>query len=53
VDTLRGLLWDDRELAAALRAGDIAIEGDRRAVTRLLTLFPRPAPAAPVSIQRG
>ena len=40
--TLSALVWDRRELAAALRAGDITIDGDQRAVTRLLELFPRP-----------
>src|ERR1700754_2713575 len=49
VDTWRGLIWDDRELPEALGAGDIAIDGDADAVTRLLTLFPQPeaAPSGP------
>jgi DNA-binding HxlR family transcriptional regulator/putative sterol carrier protein len=45
VDTWRAVLWNGRELADALRAGDMRIEGDRRAVTRLVGLFPRPEPA--------
>jgi DNA-binding HxlR family transcriptional regulator len=44
--TLSAVIWNGRDLADALRAGDIAIAGDRRAVTRFLTLFPRPRPAA-------
>src|SRR3954469_683417 len=44
--TLSALIWGRRELADAVRTGDIAIEGDRRAVTRFLELFPRPRPAA-------
>jgi DNA-binding HxlR family transcriptional regulator len=46
VDTLRALIWGGRGLAEALRAGDITIDGNRHAVTRLLELFPRPRPAA-------
>ena len=45
--TLSALIWKDRELAAAERAGDVTITGDRRLVDRLLGLFPRPAPAGP------
>jgi DNA-binding HxlR family transcriptional regulator len=44
--TLSAVIWNGRELSDALRAGDLTIEGDRRAVTRLLRLFPRPQPAA-------
>jgi DNA-binding HxlR family transcriptional regulator len=44
--TFSGLIWDGRELGDALRAGAIAIEGDRGAVDRFLGLFPRPQPAA-------
>ena len=47
--TLSALIWDGRRLAEALRAGDIAIEGDRRAVTRFLELFPQPRPATPAA----
>ena len=36
--TLSAVIWERRELADA----DIAIEGDERAVTRFLELFPRP-----------
>ena len=44
--TFSALIWDGRDLADALRTGEIAIEGDRDAVTRFLGLFPQPAPAA-------
>jgi DNA-binding HxlR family transcriptional regulator len=47
--TLSALIWERRELADALGAGDIAIEGDHRAVTRFLELFPRPRAAAPAA----
>jgi DNA-binding HxlR family transcriptional regulator len=40
--TLASILWHGRKLDEARRAGDIAIEGDRTAVTRLLALFPLP-----------
>jgi DNA-binding HxlR family transcriptional regulator len=41
--TLASILWHGRKLDEARRAGDLAIEGDRTAVTRLLALFPLPA----------
>jgi DNA-binding HxlR family transcriptional regulator len=41
--TLAMVLWHGRALDDARRAGDAAIEGDRRAVGRLLRLFPLPA----------
>ena len=41
--TLAGVLWHGRRLDEARRAGDLAIGGDRAAVTRLLALFPLPA----------
>jgi DNA-binding HxlR family transcriptional regulator len=44
--TLSAVIWQGRELAEALRAGHLRIDGDRRAVTRLVTLFPQPEPAA-------
>ena len=44
--TLSAVIWNGRELADALRAGDLRIEGERRAVTRLVGLFPRPRAAA-------
>ena len=34
------------ELDAALRAGDLKVEGDKQAVKRFVGLFPRPEPAA-------
>jgi DNA-binding HxlR family transcriptional regulator len=42
--TLAAVLWHGRDLDEARRAGDVAIEGDRRAVTRFLALFPLPTP---------
>jgi alkyl sulfatase BDS1-like metallo-beta-lactamase superfamily hydrolase len=42
--TLRGLVFGDRELDEALRAGDLALTGDRQAVEHFLHLFPRPTP---------
>jgi DNA-binding HxlR family transcriptional regulator len=47
--TLSALIWERRELADALSAGDIAIEGDQRAVTRFLELFPPPRPSVPAA----
>lgn len=44
--TFSAVLWNGRELTDAQRAGDIRIEGDRRAVDRLLGLFPKPEPVA-------
>ena len=43
--TLRSLVFGNRDLAEALRSGNLTLEGDRQAVTRFLRLFPRPAPA--------
>ena len=43
-DILEGI---DDELAAALRAGDVRIEGDGAAARRFLALFPPPEPAPP------
>ena len=40
--TLATVLWHGRKLDAARRSGDIAIAGDRKAVTRFLGLFPVP-----------
>jgi alkyl sulfatase BDS1-like metallo-beta-lactamase superfamily hydrolase len=44
--TLSALIWDRRDLADALRAGDISIRGDRGAVPRFLELFRPPRRAA-------
>jgi DNA-binding HxlR family transcriptional regulator/putative sterol carrier protein len=41
-DTLNSVLWGDRKLAEAQRAGELAIEGDKAAVERFLRLFPAP-----------
>jgi DNA-binding HxlR family transcriptional regulator/putative sterol carrier protein len=48
-DTLAALVYDGRELAEAMRSGDVKIEGDESAVERFLTLFPPPEPAAPAA----
>jgi DNA-binding HxlR family transcriptional regulator len=45
--TLAAVLWNDRPLAGAQRAGEISIAGDQVAVERLLRLFPMPSPASP------
>jgi DNA-binding HxlR family transcriptional regulator len=50
VESLRAVLWLGRKLDDAVRAGDLSIEGDRSAVTRLVGLFPRPEPAAPAAV---
>jgi DNA-binding HxlR family transcriptional regulator len=44
--TLAALLWHDRGLADAARAGAIRIDGNRAVVERFLELFPPPEPAA-------
>jgi DNA-binding HxlR family transcriptional regulator len=44
-ETLAALIRRRRTLADALSAGDIAIDGDQRAVAHFLTLFPQPRPA--------
>lgn len=46
--TLAALVYEGRELAEALRAGKVKIEGDEAAVERFVRLFPLPEPAAPV-----
>jgi DNA-binding HxlR family transcriptional regulator len=43
--TLATLLWHGRRLSEALRSGDVAMEGNRQALTRFLGLFPLPEPA--------
>lgn len=47
--TLASLVYAGRDLAEALRSGDMRIEGDKAAVERFLGLFPLPAPAAPAA----
>jgi DNA-binding HxlR family transcriptional regulator len=42
---LAAVLGHGRELDQAERAGEVTIEGDRRAAKRFLSLFPAPAPA--------
>jgi DNA-binding HxlR family transcriptional regulator len=46
--TLARVLWHGRVLAAALKAGDVRIDGDRSAGRRFLALFPPPRPVAEV-----
>jgi DNA-binding HxlR family transcriptional regulator len=40
--TLASVLWHGRKLDEARRTGDLAIEGDRKAVSRFVALFPLP-----------
>jgi DNA-binding HxlR family transcriptional regulator/putative sterol carrier protein len=50
VKTLRSVLWQRLDLAKALRNGEIKVDGDRRAVSRFVRLFPMPEPAAPPAV---
>jgi DNA-binding HxlR family transcriptional regulator len=43
--TLAALVYEGRQLAEALRRGDVRIEGDEEAVERFLSLFSLPEPA--------
>jgi DNA-binding HxlR family transcriptional regulator len=43
--TLMEVMWQGRSLADAVREGDAAVDGDRRAAARFLALFPLPEPA--------
>ena len=45
-ETLAAVLWGDRPLADAERAGDLHVEGDRSAAKRFTRLFSLPQPAA-------
>jgi DNA-binding HxlR family transcriptional regulator/putative sterol carrier protein len=47
--TLAALVFDGGQLAEALRSGGLKLEGDESAVTRFLSLFPLPEPAAPAA----
>jgi DNA-binding HxlR family transcriptional regulator len=47
--TLARVLWHGRRLTAALRSGDVRIEGDRGSARRFLALFPAPRPAEPAA----
>jgi DNA-binding HxlR family transcriptional regulator len=49
-DTLAALVYDGRELAEAVRSGDVKIGDDESAVERFLTLFPLPEPAATAEV---
>ncbi len=44
--SLAALVYEGRELAEALRSGDVKIEGDESAVARFVTLFSLPKRAA-------
>jgi DNA-binding HxlR family transcriptional regulator len=44
---LSAVIWNGRDLDDALQAGELRIEGDRRALKRFLGLFPRPEPVVP------
>jgi DNA-binding HxlR family transcriptional regulator/putative sterol carrier protein len=46
--TLAALVYEGRELAEAMRAGEVKTEGDEAAVERFVRLFSLPEPAAPV-----
>jgi pimeloyl-ACP methyl ester carboxylesterase len=46
-ERLRALIWDGHELADALSAGDVTIDGDRRAVRPLPRAFPHRASRRP------
>lgn len=48
--TLRSVIFGGRPLAEAVGAGDLTMDGDRRAVARLVELFPRPVPAQPARL---
>jgi DNA-binding HxlR family transcriptional regulator len=43
--TLSRVLWHGRQIAGAIRSGDLRITGDRSAGRRFLALFPAPRPA--------
>ena len=43
--TFLDLIRGRRDLAGALASGDVRVEGDERAVSRFLGLFPLPEPA--------
>ena len=44
--TLAALLYGDRQLDDAVRAGDVTIAGKTAVLTRFLRLFPLPQPAS-------
>jgi DNA-binding HxlR family transcriptional regulator len=48
-DAIAQVVYGGRDLNAALRAGDIAIDGDKAVVAKLVTLFPLPE-RAPVTV---
>ena len=50
VETLHEVIWQRLEVAKAVRDGEIRIEGDRRAASRFVGLFPLPEQAAPPAL---
>jgi len=42
------VVYKDRQLAEALRSGDLKFEDDRTAVARFLSLIALPEPATPI-----
>ncbi len=47
--TLAALVFNGRQLAEALRSGDLKLQGDESAVARFLDLFSLPEPAPPAA----
>ncbi|MGI5154284.1 winged helix-turn-helix transcriptional regulator [Microbispora sp. CA-102843] len=45
-EVFRALVFGGRPLAAAIEAGEVRVEGDRRMAERFLACFPRPVPAS-------
>jgi DNA-binding HxlR family transcriptional regulator len=45
-EAFAGVLYGGRDLGEAIRAGDLAVEGDQDSAGHFLRLFPLPAPAA-------
>jgi DNA-binding HxlR family transcriptional regulator len=45
---LVAVVYGGRPLAEAIEAGDVSVEGDKRSVSRFLSLFPLPDPVEPV-----
>ena len=50
VETLHEIIWQRLELAKAVRDGAIRIEGDRRAASLFVGLFPLPEQATPPAL---
>jgi DNA-binding HxlR family transcriptional regulator/putative sterol carrier protein len=54
-EALAGVIYGGGDLAGAIAAGDVGVEGDPEAATRFLALFTLPVPAgpAPVAAREG